>query len=87
MRLLLASIAFALTTLLIAPAVNADSGSAARRIWLEQIASKLEAEGFELGAMRRDNELGYTIEVRYRDASNMRAAKVTKDGEHVRTAR
>ena len=75
MQRLSGSLTIALIAMLVAPAVNADSGSAARRVWLEQMARKLEAEGFELGAMRRDDR-GYTLEVRYKDASAGGAAKV-----------
>jgi len=73
MRILSGLLPIALATLVFAPAVNADSGSAARRVWLEQIARKLEAEGFELNAMRIDDR-GCTLEVRYKDAAAASAA-------------
>jgi hypothetical protein len=68
MRLLSGPWFIVFVTVLIAPAVNADSASPARRLWLEQIARKLEAEGFELGAARIDDR-GYALEVRYKDAA------------------
>ena len=84
MRLLSGSRVIALVTMLIAPAVNADSASPARRLWLEQMARKLEAEGFELGATRIDDR-GYTLEVRYKDAAAAGAA--TSSTERSRLAR
>ena len=51
-----------------APSVNADPSPTARRVWLEQIGRKLEAEGFELNATRITDH-GYTLEVRYKDAA------------------
>ncbi len=83
MRLLSGACIIAFVTMLMAPAVNADSASPARRLWLEQIARKLEAEGFELGATRIDDR-GYTLEVRYKDAA-AQAAK--SSAERSRLAR
>ena len=79
MRILGSTLAIALAALLIAPAVKADSGSAARRVWLEQMARKLEAQGFELNATRID-ERGYTLEVRYKDPAAASGAKASVQG-------
>jgi hypothetical protein len=84
MRSLSGSLAIVLASMLIAPAASADSTSPARRLWLEQIARKLEAEGFELGATRIDDR-GYTLEVRYKDAAAAGAAK--SSAERSRLAR
>ena len=87
MRILSSSLAIALATLLIAPAVNADSGSAAGRVWLEQLARKLEAQGFELNAMRVDDR-GYTLEVRYKDTATAGGAEAPAQGSRLaRSAR
>jgi hypothetical protein len=70
-----------------APAAYADAGTVAQRLWLEEIARKLEAEGFEVGARSLD-ERGYTIEVRYRHASSVRPPKAATEAARVaRTAR
>ncbi|MEO8420421.1 MAG: hypothetical protein ABI457_04435 [Hyphomicrobium sp.] len=83
----LSCLVVALFTLFAAPAAHAEANTAAQRLWLEEIASKLEAEGFEVGA-RRIEERGYAIEVRYRDASSMRTEKAATDDARVaRTAR
>ena len=79
MRILRSTLAIALAALLIAPAVNAESGSAARRVWLEELARKLEAEGFELVATRYD-ERGYTLKVRYKDTAAASGAKASVQG-------
>ena len=79
MRILRSTLAIALAALPIAPAVNAESGSAARRVWLEELARKLGAEGFELVAMRHD-ERGYTIKLRYKDTAAASGAKASVQG-------
>ena len=79
MRLLSGSLVIALATLLFAPPVEAGSGSAARRVWLEQIARKLEAEGFELNARRIDDR-GYTLEATYKDAAAPSGARPPERG-------
>jgi hypothetical protein len=86
MRLLSGPRVIAFVTMLIAPAVSADSPSPARRLWLEQIARKLEAEGFELGATRIDDR-GYTLEVRYKDAVADAAKSAAERSRPARSAR
>jgi hypothetical protein len=83
----LSCLVVALFTLLAAPAAHAEAGTAAQRLWLEEISRKLEAEGFEV-VVRRLEERGYAIEVRYRDASSMRTANAAAEAARVaRTGR
>ncbi len=70
----------------VAPVAHAEPGTAAQRLWLEEIARKLEAEDFEVGA-RRIEERGYAIAVRYRDASNIRAKAAAEAARVARTGR
>jgi hypothetical protein len=59
-----------------ASAARADAASLAEKLWLEQIARKLEAEGFEVRAARIEAG-GYTLDVRYRDGVRIRSANTT----------
>ena len=73
MRRLWALLFFGLVGLSGAAPACADGASAAERLWLEEIARKLEAEGFEVRAARI--EAGrYALDVRYRKGASIRSS-------------
>jgi hypothetical protein len=73
MRRLWALLFFGLVAVNGAAPARADGASPAEKLWLEQIARKLEAEGFEVRAARIEAG-GYTLDVRYRDGASIRSA-------------
>jgi hypothetical protein len=56
-----------------ASGARADTASAVEKIQLEQIVRKLEAEGFEVRAVRIEGGR-YTLEARYRAGPGIRSA-------------
>ena len=76
MRPLWALLSVGLQALNSASPVQAHAASPAEKLWLEQIARKLEAEGFEVRAARVVAG-SFTLDVRYRDGSRVRSANST----------